>query len=136
MALVDICASLSEPDGITRRSVFKAWYLEHVAPRAGLLSADDAYLLRCGMLHQGRAHSDQYEAIVFTFPGPFTMHGNVSDGALNLDIGIFCRTITDVASHWWTANQDVEPVRSNAEHLIRYRAEGLAPYFVGMPVLA
>lgn len=138
LALVDICAALSSDDGRTRGTRFKAWFAENLGHRYHLLSAEDVYQLRCGMLHQGRTASDQYDAIMFTLPvsGGNYWHNIVANNALNLDLVTFCEDIIGAAELWWAANQAVEPVRTNSEDLVRLRLDGLAPYMVGRPVLA
>lgn len=137
LACVDICAALSADDGRTNRKHFKNWFEKYGSEASTLLTANDAYQLRCGILHQGRASGDQYQAIVFTLPNKqgITFHDNVMNGALNLDLEIFCTAVLSAAESWWRSSKDVEPVASNAEHLVQVRPDGLKPYFHGVPVL-
>lgn len=138
LACIDICAALSSADGRTTGSHFRTWFDAHLSRSYGQLSAIDAYKLRCGLLHQGRASTDQYEAIVFTLPDGRgnVFHNNIINNALNLDLMTFCADVLDAASAWWESARHEEPVASNARHLVRVRAAGLAPYIVGVPVLA
>lgn len=114
------------------------WFEAHVPDPYRRLSADDAYHLRCGILHQGRASSDQYEAIVFTLPDGRgnVFHNNIMGNALNLDLVTFCTDVLNAAETWWQSAKDADPVAANAEHLVQLRPGGLAPYIVGVPVLA
>ena len=138
LACVDICAALSSTDGRTTGAHFKAWFEAHVPNPYARLSADDAYQLRCGMLHQGRASADQYGAILFTLPDGRgnVFHNNVLNDALNLDLVTFCTDILDAADGWWQSAKDTDPVAANVQHLVQLRPDGLAPYIVGIPVLA
>lgn len=138
LALVDICAALGSDDGRTRGSRFKAWFEENLGGKYQWLSPDDVYQLRCGMLHQGRMASDQYEAIIFTLPDASgnLFHNNRINDALNLDLVTFCDDIISAAEAWWEANRTSDPVRSNSADLAQIRPNGLAPYMVGMPILA
>lgn len=138
MACIDICAALASQDGRTSRTHFKQWFQQHLAQRYPNLSDSDVYQLRCGLLHQGRAAGSQYSALIFTLPlasGNY-FHNNVINDALNLDLGTFCNDVLDVAENWWQNAQGTEPVKTNAEALLQIRPQGLAPYMVGMPVLA
>lgn len=138
LALVDISAALNSPDGETTGPKFKAWFTDHLAEKFPRLNADDAWKLRCGLLHQGRTKSTQYAAIVFTYPtdGPGVMHNNIWNDALTFDVEIFCSDILYTVETWWHVYQYGEPQRSNAEDLIQRREDGLAPYVGGIPVLA
>lgn len=138
LALVDICAALGSDSGRTNRSLFEAWFQKNLGGKYPLLGADDVYQLRCGMLHQGRMSSKQYEAIIFTLPHPSetVLHNNRFNDALNLDLVEFCDDIITAAELWWAANRTADPVLSNSADLARIRPGGLEPYVVGLPVLA
>lgn len=137
LALIDICAALESEDGRTRASKFKAWYTAHLGASFSRLTADDAYQLRCGLLHQGRASSDQYDAVIFALPIGMDLRLSVAvDRALVQDLPSFVESILDCVEAWWEDQQGVEPVRTNSESLVRLRPEGLESYIVGVPVLA
>lgn len=64
------------------------------------------------------------------------MHNNVIDGALNLDLVRFVGEIILAVRVWWVLMKDRSPVHENASHILRLRPDGIAPYIVGVPVLA
>ncbi|WP_056421002.1 hypothetical protein [Microbacterium sp. Root553] len=137
LALVDICGALESRTGRASGDAFKAWFSEHIAPKYEEFSAADAYELRCGMLHQGRSASKQYKAILFMLPGQRTlMHQCIADDAYILDLETFCADVVLAVQRWWKENEASEPVRSNAESLVRIRENGFLPYLAGPAVLA
>lgn len=138
MACIDICAALASADGQTSRTHFKEWFDRHLSSKYGWFSADDAYKLRCGMLHQGRASASQYSAIVFTLPDGRgnLFHNNIMNDVLNLDLMTFCADVLSAAERWWATNRNTDHVAANATNLVQVRPQGLSPYIVGVPVLA
>lgn len=139
LTLPDICAALEDPNGVTRGEYYKAWYNKYFAIKYPSITDNDCWSLRCGVVHQGRCgHPNmQYDRVVFTMPGaPAVLHNNFINGALNLDIELFCQDMIDTVRDWYNAQQNNPNVKSNLPHLVRYRPKGLAPYVVGMPVIA
>lgn len=136
LALVDICGSLAAENGRSTRTTFKACFADNLGEAYDLLDASDVYLLRCGMLHQGRMASDQYEFILFTLPNSRGIRfvQDVMNTGLILDLEIFCTSITDAAERWWSVHQFHEPVFTNAASLARVRPTGFDPIIVGLPV--
>lgn len=136
LALIDICGGLDAPNGRSTGKTFTAWFKKYVSPTYEDFSPDDAYRLRCGMLHQGKAHADQYAAVLFILPNPFfQIHRSIADDTYLLDLDTFCTDILDVVEAWWATNRHREPVRTNSEALVAVRPEGLSPFIVGSPVL-
>jgi hypothetical protein len=73
LALPDVCAALSSPDGETKRKRYENWYDENVVPpQFADLTAEECYKFRCKVLHQGSSRSDlkdgRYDQIIF-YPG-------------------------------------------------------------------
>jgi hypothetical protein len=138
LAVVDICGALGSSNGRSTGDRFKGWFEEHLGDNYDLLDPEDVWLLRCGILHQGRINSSKIDAILFTLPDGRgnVFDNNVIDGALNLDLRTFCRNIAAAAEVWWEANKNTEPVATNAEHIVRVRPDGLAGFIQGVPVLA
>jgi hypothetical protein len=56
--------------------------------------------------------------------------------ALNLDAEHFCRDIIQSARNWFAAHQHDLHVQANLPNLVQLRPTGLAPYIVGLPVIA
>ena len=138
LALVDIAAALQSPDGRTTGAKFKSWFEAHLGETYPLLSSEDMWLLRCGMLHQGRTASKNYDAVIFTLPDGRgnLFHNNIMNQTLQLDLVKFCSDVTAAVETWWATNDHLEPVATNAKDLVRVRQDGMAPYIVGVPILA
>lgn len=139
LSLPDVCAALESPAGTTSGRQYKAWYSAWLTSHPEI-TGDDLYSLRCGVLHQGQlGHPDcQYARILFTIPNAAgnVFHRNIIDDALNLDVVTFCRNMIDAVSRWYAANQNDPNVQRNLPRLVQYHAQGLAPYMVGMPLIA
>ncbi|KJL22362.1 hypothetical protein RN50_01480 [Microbacterium foliorum] len=92
--------------------------------------------MRCSVLHQGRSRAKQYSRIVFTIPGVVTAHNNLMGDVLNLDIREFSMDIVTAARKWYVAHLSDPNVKRNRESMMQWHKDGLAPYFVGVPVLS
>jgi len=118
LSLPDVCSALESHDGITSL---------------------DLYSLRCGVLHQGRLGNSrmQYGRVLFTVPNEQRniFHRNVINDALNLDAVQFCRDMIECVSTWCTAKQNDPNVQANLPRLVQFRANGMAPYIVGVPLI-
>ena len=145
LTLPDICAALESPDGRTTRERYKAWYNSWVKNKYPMISDDDFYRLRCGVVHQGilGPQGMQYSRIVFTLPGHARMHACISrdnagviESALQLDAISFCRDLMESVNEWYAAKQNDANVQKNLPRLLQFRPNGLPPHFVGLPVIA
>jgi len=141
VTLPDVCAALEAGNGRTSAEKYKAWYRANVGQAYGFLKDEDCYSLRCGVVHQGRfgGHGMQYGRVVFTMPIPgrnILIHNNVMNDALNLDADRFCRDMIQSARTWFVAHQNDQHVQANLPNLVQLRPGGLAPYIVGLPVIA
>lgn len=139
LALPDICAALESADGETRPERYRDWYTANLAAKYPNLTAQDCYLLRCGILHQGRlGHpGSQYARVIFGLPGRgMTLHCTIVNDALQLNALIFCRGVLASVRAWFAAHQNDPNVLANYPNLVQYRPQGLAPYGTGMPVIA
>ena len=147
LAVPDVCASMESADGLTNASRYISWFDSHVAPaytvgpdRQPSLTGEDAYGVRCSMLHQSRTrpHRGAYSRVVFVEPGHhgLVMHNNVMGDALNLDISLFCRDVVTAASDWLVNAERTRTYQANYPHFLQRYPEGIAPYIVGVPVLS
>ena len=140
LTLPDICAALESANGQTTKSLFIEWYDKNMATRFHHLTANDFYSLRCGVIHQGKmGHAKmQYSRVLFTIPNSQNniFHDNVINDALNLDVTIFCRDIVDCVKTWLIANSNHPNIIKNLPLTVQPRPQGLAPYMVGMPLIA
>lgn len=143
LALVDICAALNSPNGKTEGKKFRAWFTTHVPAEYRDLNAADAYDLRCGLLHQGRTHSERYEAVVFVLPRPDGKRPIDSvlielghRKALLIGLEFFIERLLQTVERWWAENRSREPVATHAAQLTPLRYEGIQPWINGTAVLA
>ena len=139
LSLPDVCSALESHDGKTSPTKYKVWYDAWMAARYPEITSLDLYSLRCGVLHQGRlGHSRmQYGRVLFTVPYEQRniFHRNVINDALNLDAVQFCRDMIECVSTWCTAKQNDPNVLANLPRLVQFRANGMAPYMVGVPLI-
>jgi len=147
LALPDICAAMSSPDGQTNRSRYIAWFDEFVAPkytvgpdRVPSLTGTNCYYYRCSILHQGSSQHPRssFSRILFVEPGATTnvFHNNVINDALNLDVRLFCQDVCDGADSWLAAAEHTAEYQANYGHFLQRYPNGLPPYIVGVPVIA
>jgi len=73
LTLPDICGALESEDGWATKPRFVAWWEQWMAPRYPLMTAEDAYALRSGIVHQAKLAKVKpdltYDRIVFTVVG-------------------------------------------------------------------
>ncbi|WP_431806146.1 hypothetical protein [Microbacterium paraoxydans] len=137
LALVDICGGLSAADGVASGANFRRWFKSNPGKAYPRISPDDVWHLRCGILHQGRAKSKNYDALFFTLPDGRgnTVREAYLNNAVSLDLVMFCTVVLDAVDSWWRRSQLDSPVRENAQHVVQVRPDGLPPYILGLPVL-
>lgn len=140
LTVPDICAALESPNGQTSGTKYKAWYNTNLANQYPNITDADCWSLRCGVLHQGRCgHPNmQYGQILFTVSNAQNnvFHNNILNDALNLDTVIFCRDVVSSARRWFIQRTNDSAVQANLPNLVQFRPQGLAPYMVGMPLIA
>jgi hypothetical protein len=139
LTLPDICAAMESSTGNTSGAQYKAWYDEWLAEKYPEMTGTDLYSLRCGVIHQGRfGHAKmQYSRVIFTMPSAgFVLHRNIFNDALNLDAPRFCRDVVEAVRRWYSAKQNDPIVSRNLPRLLQFRANGLEPYFIDIPVIA
>ncbi len=145
LSLPDICGAMESDNGEANRKKYIAWFDRWVAPKymvrgASSLSGEVCYYYRCSSLHQGRAAHPRlgYSRVLFVEPGATTnvFHNNILNDALNIDLRLFVRDLLAGALEWLQqAEGSVNYKRNFALFMQRY-PNGLAPYIVGVPVIA
>ena len=141
LALPDICAALESADGQASGPKYKAWYRQWIGDLGTVLTPNDCYSLRCGVVHQGRfGHRNmQFSRVIFVLPNPSLNIGTarvITNDALNLGAVGFCQTMIEAVSQWAEATKTHPNVIANLPRLVQMREQGLAPYVVGVPVIA
>jgi hypothetical protein len=138
ITIPSICAALESVDGKDTQSNYINWYNTYVQNL--ILTGADCYKLRCSLLHQAStSHSGStLERVIFTFPHPNgnTFHNNKLNGALNLDIPLFCSEMVNGARNWLMQMDTNQNYKKNVPNIIRIYPEGLPPYFSGHPVIS
>ncbi|WP_343711924.1 hypothetical protein [Inquilinus sp.] len=140
LTLPDICIGLEEKSG---HKNFAAWFDDFMSDkysysagayggRAVFLTGDDFYALRCAYLHAGTdVILDQrarriLERFVLVAPRPgFTMHCNMIDDTLQLQVDMFCADICDGVRKWISEVYDKDPdVRARSSSLVAIKEVG------------
>lgn len=136
LALPDICGALASDEGRASGTHYRTWFAENLGDLYPLLPAEDAYQLRCSLLHQGRSSTRQYSRILFT-PDirTHTFHNNLLYGVLNLSIRQFSIDLAETAGRWYVDHFNDPNVRRNRKMLMRWHEEGFPPFITGVPVL-
>lgn len=143
LALPDICGAAESSDGVSTPERYKAWFDANVSPKYNAcgvitLRGVDAYQFRCSMLHQARMNhpNSAYTRILFVEPNKqITLHNNVLNDALNIDIQIFVNDVATSAEQWLTSVARDPAVERNLEMIVRRYDNGIPPYIVGLPVI-
>ena len=140
LALPDICAALESPTGDTTGRQYTAWYDTNVSSKYNIaLTGSDCWRFRCSYLHRGSIQDTRssYNRILFVIPNPMiTMHNNIINDALNIDINIFCRMMIEAVRNWQTAAANNENYIRNYPNLIKVYPNGISPYICGIPVIS
>lgn len=103
------------------------------------MKGDTCYFYRCAVLHQGRAKHKYlgYKRIMFLEPGTgMIIHRCIMNDALQIDISIFATDIINGVKSWLIDMKDNEYFDEHYEHFIKRHENGVAPYIVGIPVIA
>jgi len=140
LTIPGICGAMASEDGLATGDKYKNWFDQYVAPKYHVfLTAEDCYLFRCSVLHQGTTQHPRsgYSRIVFVEPSvtKSVLHCNILNDALNIDVRVFCNDIIEGAKLWLQQNEQTEIYRKNCDKFSRRYPNGLSPYIVGVPVI-
>ena len=140
LTLPDICAALETENAYSGRDEYKKWYRENLAGKFPAMSDADCYSLRCGVVHKGNLglKGSEFSRVVFSLPNSrrITMHNNIMNDSLQFDAVQFCHEIIASVRAWYNTHAGNENVQRNLPNIIQLRPEGLAPYIVGLPIIA
>lgn len=139
-AIPDMCAALESDDGRTSATKYKAWFEKWAAHKMSLMTAEDCYLLRCGLIHQGKLGGlkGDVSQVVFPLPNPAfaTLANCRSNDVYVYDIFSFCSDMIRSSDDWWQASKDNSMVLKNAQHVLKVHPTGWGNAISGLPVLA
>jgi hypothetical protein len=148
LVIPDMCSGMDSEDGKTNSAKYIDWVDKYLAGKftAGAdhtpnFSGEDCYGIRCGLLHQGRLepHKGKYSRVLFLEPGKnggITLHNNVLNDALNIDLPTFVLTMVETAEKWLKEVEGTDKFKSNHKHFMQRYPNGLPPYIVGIPLIA
>jgi hypothetical protein len=146
LAIPDMCAGMETNDGRTTGALYKAWFDAHVGPkyvmgpdRQPSMTGEDCYGLRCALLHQGRLqpHQGGYQRVLFIEPhGGITLHNNVMNDVLNIDVPTFANDMVSAAETWLVDAEKTSAYQANYSKFMQRYPDGLPPFIVGIPVIA
>ncbi|CAN7307932.1 hypothetical protein LJR296_001460 [Cupriavidus necator] len=146
LTLPDICSAMESDDGLATGPKYKAWFDRYVASKYAMhggqptISGEVCWSYRCSALHQGRAQHPRlgYSRILFIEPGAARgrLHNNVFNDVLNIDLPTFCGDIIDGVQAWLVDAQGTPNYQRNFPLFMQRYPDGLAPYILGIPVIA
>jgi hypothetical protein len=145
LATIDICAALESSDGKTCRQSYIKWFEKTLSSKYPYMDGETCYELRCGVVHEGSSKRDKTKhlRVVFVWGSSrgVSMHNNIMDDALQLDLKQFCSDIRDAVTGWLDENKNSENdiaknIQENLPKLLKYYPEGLPPYTKGIPIIA
>jgi len=139
-AIPDMCAALESDDGRSTAVKYQAWFEKWAAHRMSLMTAEDCYSLRCGLIHQGRLGGlkGAVSRVVFPLPNPafVTLANCKFNDVYVYDISRFCSDMISSSNDWWQASKDNSTVLKNAQHVLKVHPTGWGNAISGLPVLA
>ncbi|MCZ4340417.1 hypothetical protein O4H52_02275 [Sphingomonadaceae bacterium G21617-S1] len=145
LSVPDICASLALPananDGAQKKRYLR-WYRENVLPRFDVLSDEDVWSLRCGVVHEGAfGNKDKtFDRVIFCGDGhqgimsvhDSTINGVHYDRLLIIGATLFCEKIIESAFSWFEKNRGSPNVKANLWKLVGTYSEGIPPLIGGV----
>jgi hypothetical protein len=138
-AVPDICAALASEDGRSTKERYGDWCNAYLIGRNfGVVTAEDLYSIRCGVLHQGRFGDlrNNVERVIFTPPGNISFKDCRIEDAYVYGVVEFCENICAAAREWYDRHCTDPIIKQNSARMMRYHAKGLAPYISGVEVIA
>ena len=141
LAVPDICGAIGSEDGQAGRPKYIDWFNRYVADKyRGYLTAEDCYLFRCSLLHQGSSQHPQsgYSRVIFIEPSAtkLVVHCGDLNGALVIDVRRFCNDIIDGVKVWLKQYEETTLYKRNCGKFMSRYPNGLPPYIIGVPVIS
>ena len=152
LSLPDICSALENEAGQGRfgdvGKRYKLWCKTYAEQKFRSVKAEDLWCLRGSVHHNAMLseHPSNVRGRLLLMPGNTQQAvpnelvvekcGTPPQDGLQISIPYFCDRMIDAAADWWGKKRDDPTVVKNLPNLVQYRPNGLAPFMVGMPVLA
>jgi len=125
LTMPDICSKYCYPEQPINKIRYSDWFNDYVlikyTSQIGpdhnehtFLTGNDCYALRCSLLHEGQSQishqrsQDILDDFVFVQPPKFgnTVHCNLIDEKLQLQIDVFSHDILQSCKEWWNVLSD------------------------------
>lgn len=140
LAIPEIGGAIDSEDGQASQENYINWFDKYVTPRCqGIFNGEDCFYFRSSLLHQSSAARPQgrFSRILFVEPTAVDsdLHCQVVEGALVLDVRIFCQEMIKGAEKWLEEKENTEQFKVNMAKFVRRYPEGLPPYVTNMPVI-
>jgi hypothetical protein len=138
VTLPDICQTLKSRDGRTDSKLYKDWCKENLGSEFSVLTPDDLYRMRCGVVHHGRYGGLQKSVarVLFLLPGGSTFVNCRANDAYLYSLIEFCNNFCQAARTWFEKNKNDVNVEKHIKLMMQVYPHGLHPYVGGTPVLA
>lgn len=134
LCMPDICSALETP-ALKVGVRYQRWFSDNLGEQyAPMFSAADCYFFRCSCLHQGLDTDDRlsYERIHFIIPPPrnSTVHRNLINNVLQMQIDVFCNDIAEAVDCWYeTRAKNCPDIRARIEGIIKINdMDSLQPF--------
>ena len=132
LTLPDICGAINVPGKNNSQARYSAWFDKYVGDKYSMTNHDgnvcifmngnDAYALRCALLHEGisnvsnqRARSEVQEKFIFHHSRVAYLHKLKDKGKLLIDIKTYCNDILNGVSEWQNdVSNDIDDRRRNS----------------------
>ena len=135
--LPDITSKLQCPNKYTKDRYVK-WFEDYMqedykhavgfdSREVVFLTGEDFYALRCSLLHQGeteiinqkaRKHLSNFVFLKPTKTPNGTVHLNMIDDLLQLQVDIFCKQIIEATQKWVEHHKEIDEINDKAKNLI------------------
>lgn len=153
VSIPDICSAIQSANNRTTRKKYKNWfnkYISNIAPNKygenGQLKAEDLYLIRCSLLHQGQTTNQKdYKRLLFIEPETKAYKGlnsihccTVGKDSLNrsllIDIVRFCDDMIKGVEEWMIEMQNDTNYKTNSSKIIKRHPNGIEP-LITLPLI-
>jgi hypothetical protein len=145
LTVPEICVGLTRVNSVfVTKNDYVSFVDKYTAERDLGMDGLACYQLRGGVIHRGNAAGHPFFGsthVVFCLPeSPSSMHAlSIDTGskkAAMIELVTFCRTMVRAAEAWYEDHRENESVIANMPALLSYRANGISPFIVGIPVIA
>lgn len=140
LVIPDICGAVDSENGQASKEGYVNWFDKYVAPGyQGFLTGEDCYYFRCSFLHQEvlLGPKSQFARILFVERAAIdsVLHCNLIEGAIHIDIRVFCQDIIRGVEKWLEERENTELYKVNMAKFIRRYPDGLPPFIEGVAVI-